>query len=213
MARKGGKSSAGKALARAKAFPLEDPLQSSEVIHLTARFQELKKQLFRDAVDTVIELGEILREGRNLLSGRYGKWVESLGISAKTAYNYETLSRLAEEHPRLIQQFKELGPTKLYRLGEIEEKGRKKIIKDHTPDDLLAMTQLEFAEIVRPYVRKRRPVTPDMRAHGLRMKIQSWLKTLSSSNVGKIKNKDLRSSLRVDLKELAALARKLAGKV
>ena len=95
----------------------------------------------------------------------------------------------------------------------MEERSRKKVLKAHGPERLLEMNQLEFAAIVKPYVRKRRPVTPDMRAHGLRMKLRSWSETLRSADVKKIRNPDLRIALRSDLESLAGLAGKLASKV
>ncbi|MHC5038479.1 MAG: hypothetical protein ACYTHM_14295 [Planctomycetota bacterium] len=206
MARSRGRTKAGEVLARAKGAPVPDPLETTALVRLTARFQELKRQLYRDAVDTAVELGDILREGKAVLTGHYRRWIERLGISPKTALNYERLSRLAEEAPRILQQFKELGPAKLYRVADIEKTHRNKILNPKRAGRLIEMNHREFASLTAPYRKRRRAVTADMKAHGLKMKIRSWKETLRSARVRGIKSPELKGSLKSELADLVALA-------
>ena len=52
-----------------------------------------------------------------------------------------------------------------------------------------------------------------MRAHGLRMKVSSWEKTLKETKMGKVKNAELREELATRLRELARRAEKLAERL
>lgn len=206
---KGPKPPARLADAGAEIVPA-DPLESRAMIRLAARFQELRRQLFRDAVDTAVEMGDILREGRALSGNRYSHWLEQLGITYATGRNYESLALLAEEQPRILQRFKELGPTKLYRIALLDDEGRKAVTESLGPEKLVAMNLEEFSAVTKPYVKKRRRVTADMRAHGLRQKVRSWNDTLRAARIGAIRGDGLRKDLGKKLKALAAIAAKLA---
>ncbi|MHC5037613.1 MAG: hypothetical protein ACYTHM_09890 [Planctomycetota bacterium] len=210
MARSSGKIRAGSILKDRERIVHADPLERREILRLTERFAELKRQLFRNAVDTAIELGEILREGRRLAGNRFREWTRRLGITYATARNYESLATLAEVQPRLIQRFKELGPTKLYRLAVLDEKGRKHVLGAKKPKALIAMNQEEFAAYTKPYIRRQRTVTPDMLAHGLRMKVRAWTKTLADARIKGIRSEALRTGLKKELEALAKLGLKVA---
>src|SRR6185295_5603855 len=95
-------------LARLKADLPADPLDDPRIAKLTVRFQELQHQAFRDAVDTVVELGQILAEARPRLEGHYQRWLDRLGVSPKTAHNYESMARLSAKQPGIIESWKEL---------------------------------------------------------------------------------------------------------
>jgi hypothetical protein len=204
------RTKAAEALSRARgAFP-SDPLEDRKVIRLTHRLLELRRQMFSDAVDTVVELGEILRQGRVILAGHYRRWLDQLAISRATARNYERLALTAEEDPRLIQRFKELGTTKLYRLAVMNPEGRKSVLGRGKTEDLRALTAREFAALTASHVKRTRKVTADMRAHGLRMKVRSWAQTLHRTRIGRIRSPELRADLKETLEGIASLAGKLA---
>jgi hypothetical protein len=213
MARPTGRTKAGSILQDRERIVPVDPLERREVVRLTARFVELRQQLFRNAVDTAVELGEILREGRKIVAGRYRDWISRLGIAYSTARNYESLARMAEEQPRLIQRFKELGPAKLYRLAMLDDKGRKTVLGKKKPQALIEMNQQEFAAFTKPFMKKRRTVTADMRAHGLRMKVRAWNKTLKAAKVKGIRSKDLREGLKGELGEMVKLAEGIVRRI
>ncbi|MEK6609152.1 MAG: hypothetical protein AABZ30_15950 [Myxococcota bacterium] len=201
---------AAQALVRARAHALVS-LDDTRVVRLTERFLELRRQAFRDAVDTVAELGEILREGRTLLAGVYLRWTEDrLGIDYKTARNYEALAHLAAEAPDVIQRFKELGPSKLYRVARLAPAARRVVLR--TPD-LHDMTDQAFAEVVAPYIVKGRPVTGNMRAHGLRMKAQAFGERLRRLRLPAIRDDAMRAGLRDDLIALADEIKRLASRL
>jgi len=169
---------------------------------LTARYLELRQQAFRDAVDTVIELGEILIQVEALLGREFGDWLDRVATADRTAHNYVALAELAEEQPGVIQTWKELGPTKLYRIAHLPASSRRALLKPSQAEKLADATDREFAEIVAPYVVKKRKVTADMRAHGLRMKVKAWTNTIRSTRVRGIKDADLRKGLDAELGEL-----------
>ena len=53
---------------------LDDP----RVVALSERFLELKRDLFRDSVDTIIEMGDLLDQGRKVLHGHYRRFLRHL---------------------------------------------------------------------------------------------------------------------------------------
>ena len=71
----------------------------------------------------------------------------------------------------------------------------------------------QFAAFTKPYVKRRRTVAPDMRAHGLRLKVRAWNKTLRVAKVKGIRSADLREGLRGELAELARFAEGVARKL
>lgn len=186
-------------------------LDSPPVGKFTERFLELRRQGFRDLVDMAVELGEILIQARPLLRGVYQKWLrEHLGVDPATAENYVALARLSKEAPHVIQRWKELGPTKLYRVARLPPPGRSAIFKVR---GLADMTDGEFVEVTARYLVRRRKVTGNMRAHGLRMKVQGFTQRLARTRLPAIEDDQLRSDLRRDLVELARRVRELLGKL
>jgi hypothetical protein len=183
---------------------LDDPA----VVRFTERFLELKQQAFRDLVDTAVELGEILVEARKALWGNYRRWIrERLQIDRSTADNYSALARLARESPAVIQRWKELGPSKLYQIARLPAPGRRAVLR---LPRLQERTDREFSELVRPHRVLRRKVTGNMRAHGLRMKVEAWIRTLDGERLPRVENGALRVRLRQRLLDLARRARALA---
>ncbi|MEK6608095.1 MAG: hypothetical protein AABZ30_10575 [Myxococcota bacterium] len=201
------------ALARASAAtpPTGDPLEAPKVAALTERFLELKRQTLRDLVDRAVELGELLAEARPLLRGHYHRWLdERLGVDSSTAENYVALARLAREDPGLIQRFKELGPAKLYRVARLAPAARRKVLGRSGLD---AMTDLEFAEVVGPYLEPGRKVTGNMKAHGLRMRVRGFAEKLGRTLPPAVDNGEMRAGLRRELLELARQIRAFADRL
>jgi len=168
-----------RALALARAIPAED----AQVERLTERYLELRRQVFRDAVDTLIELGQIAADVHRRLGRAYAGWLARVGTTYGSARNYAALAGLAAEQPEIVQGWKELGPTKLYRIAFLPKPTRKKVLRPHLREDLTRATDAEFAQIVEPHFVRKRKVTPEMRAHGLYMKVQAWTEALRKSKV------------------------------
>ncbi|HEY3235135.1 MAG TPA: hypothetical protein VGJ84_10470 [Polyangiaceae bacterium] len=200
-------------VARAATLSLPPRLDDPRIVQLGARFLELRSTLFRDSVDTIVELGEILHQGSKLLRGQYVRWLGELRVPRSTANRYVQLFLASRQAPGLIQKWKELGPGKLYKLARIEPADRHEILKASRRDELLRMNDEEFAEVASPYLKRRRKVTTDMRAHGLRMKVRAWVEALGSSRVDGIQDDTLRSGLRTELRALSRQAAGLASRL
>ena len=193
-------------LARARGVKRSDPLEDPAIVRLTERFLELHREAFRNAVDVVIELGEILLEAKPRLPGAYGRWLERLGVSLQSAHNYESLAVLSAKHPGVIERWKELGLSKLYRIGALSQEGRKAVLKPGAAPRLSAMNDREFAELTKRYVPEKRKVTPEMRAHGLRMKLAAWIQVLEAARLRDLENERMRAGLLADLEALGRAA-------
>jgi hypothetical protein len=186
-----------------------DPLDDPRIARLAERFSELRREAFRNLVDRGIELGEILLEARPLLKGHYHRWLEErLEVQDGTARNYVALAALAHQEPGVIQRWKELGPSKLYRLARISPGGRREVLR---AEGLREMTDFEFSALTRRHVLSVRKVTGNMRAHGLRMKVRSFAKLLEGTRLPRIEDAAMRAGLRDDLLELGRRARSLAA--
>ncbi|MEK6608327.1 MAG: hypothetical protein AABZ30_11745 [Myxococcota bacterium] len=207
-----------KALAlRARPLPPKsaDPLDDPEVRRLEERFLELRTQLYRNAVETAAEMGELLRRARPHLSGHYHRWLGRMGLSGETAANYERLAALADAAPRILVQWKELGATKLYRIARMTPEGRRRLLSRARPDDLIALNDRDFAERTRGFIERRRKVTSSMRAHGFRMKMRAWsaaVKTFADV-CGGVEDAQLCRDLRGEIERLARELRALAARL
>lgn len=184
------------------------------VRELTTEFRTLHATLLRDAVETVVQLAEVLREGREKLKGSYEAWVrQDLNIDPDTARNY---LRAADVAPTLLARYRTLGLRKLYRLGRIPREKRTRVLRTvrvvrrGESRDAVRMTDAEFLVVTRPYVRRGRKVTGNMMAHGLRMRVRSFLKTLEAARaIPEIEDPRMRSGVKQDLASLCAVARAL----
>ncbi len=203
-----------KILTRAQVIVDElDALYQPDVARLSTRFLELRAQLFRDMVETTIELGQILAEVRPLLRGHWQRWLERVELTPRAAINYMRLAELAQDAPKVIVDWKELGASKLYRVAALEPTARRRVLKKSERDELLGMNHREFAVLIRPHMKKRRKVTADMRAHGLRMKVIAWTEALGGAKIRGVKSDELRRGLVKDLDALARVARKRRGEL
>lgn len=183
---------------------LDDPrLHPFEV-----RFRDLRRQFFRNSVDAVIEIGEILLAVKPLVAGQYHAWLERVGMAVQTAANYEGMASLAREAPDLVREWKELGPSKLYQLQRLADRDRKRLLKPGKRDDLLAMTDREFAAALAPYKPVlERTVTARMKAGGFVSKIRSWRRQAQEfkTYLKKHKNDELPDDLKTELRALRSL--------
>jgi hypothetical protein len=127
-------------------------------------------------------------------------------VDRATAANYAALARLASEAPGIVQHQKELGASKLYRVARVPAAARRRLLR--TPR-LAEMSDAEFAALTAPLVPRRRKVSGNMKAHGLRMRVRAFSDRLRAFRPGPIDDPDMRAALREDLVEAARLARAL----
>lgn len=178
---------------------------------MTASFLVLKEQLRRDAVETIREMGKILQEGATLLRGTYTEWIEGeLGISSAAARNYRRIFELSESSPALFVDWKEIGASKMIRLARMPPGKRARAVqKKLRGKDVFAMTDAEFAVATESFVTRKRTVTNNMKAHGLRMKVNA-LNSFLREGLSLVPDKaDVRRSLHRDLATLIATAQRL----
>lgn len=198
-----------KALARARKRPPADPLDAPAIVAITKEFLALKVDIYRTLVDKAIELGQILIRAKPLMKGHYERWEhDHLGIDPNTGDNYVALAKLAEKSPRIIHRWKELGPSKLYRLAHLKPSARQTVLQ--TPG-VSGMIDARFADLTGRYVVRRRKVTGNMRAHGVRMRVQAYTRKLTATKLTAVADASIRSGLRADLQELIRAARALAA--
>lgn len=105
-------------------------IDSPKIQILTAKILELKKTLFRDAVETVIETGEYLTEAKRALShGNWCRWLaENVPFTDRTAENYIKLTKLSRANTQLIAYLKDAGIVKLYRIAALPKPQMRKIL-------------------------------------------------------------------------------------
>lgn len=215
--RRGRPSKASKAtVVRDSKVVVEDAQVMARVRVLTVRFEQLKETLFRDAVETICEMGAVLDDGARLLRGRYGEWVEEeLGISRGAANNYRRVFALREADAELFVRGKEIGVSKMIQLGRVTPGARRKVLRAKLGDRGVAeMTDAEFSQVTAPHRARTRPVSGNMKAHGLHMKIVAMLERLKEAKgYPAIDSGEVRARLRADLAELAKAARGLRGQI
>jgi len=136
-----------------------------QVVALTERCRELRLQAFRDAVDTAIELRQIVMRVQAKPREHFDVWLAHVGTTERTALNYAALARLAQDAPGVIQRWKELGPSKLYEVATLPGAARQKVLEAGAAEKLVRGTDKEFAGIVAPFSPRPRRVTADMWAH------------------------------------------------
>ncbi len=189
-------------------FKVSDPLDTPDVMVLTARFAEVRSVLFKDTVDATVQLGRILREGRPKIGRNYLRWTrERLHIERSTAANYVRLAELAIHSPAVLERFKDLGVAKLYKLAGLSPEARQLVLR--TPN-LGRLTDSEFHLLTAEHRRAGRKVSGNMRAHGMRVKLSSFQRQLKTVPRG-ITNQEMRAGLKRDLLSLAAHLRALAA--
>ncbi len=200
MGRKSGK--AGREIVAAGRGEALGPAAQREVGRLTERYHELRRQGFRYGVDTVIELGQIVLDVERWTNGGLRAWCEREGVSRSTAYNQASLARLAEDSPGIIQRWKELGPAKLYGVARLLPPARAKVLVKGSEEKLARSTDAQFAQIIRPHLVRKRKVTQDMRASGLRQRLQAWTRRISETRLSGIEDAALRAAVLGDAREL-----------
>ena len=168
-------------LARAKntALPVKVEVVDPKIVALAARFRELQQQAFRDLVGAAVEMGGILLEGKRLTGEGFPAFLDDLAVSRTCAANYMGMAALARRYPQVIERWKELGPSKLYKVARLPESAHREVLQPKNRDELLAMNDREFAALVGPHLpRTATAPTPARKANGLKQKAVSWRRQL-----------------------------------
>lgn len=137
----------------------------------TVRIQELKRTLFRDAVETVVEIGEALTEVKARL--RHGVWADWLTnqvhFDQRTANRYMVVAAFSRRNSTLMSKIKGLGPTKVYRLAALPAPVVRRLLgrsRHEVPGTLLQRSLAEMSAVEFTYVAhraagpRRRPPAP-----------------------------------------------------
>lgn len=154
------------------------PLNSPKIQILTAKISELKKTLFRDAVETVIEIGEYLTEAKSILShGDRLKWLaENVHFGVRTAQRYMQLAEFARANATLVSHLKDGGTSKLYKIAALPQSQRKRLLSRkqfRIPDTeyrktISEMSKIEFYKVVNFLISGKKEVDPDQQARSVR---------------------------------------------
>jgi len=98
-------------------------LDSPEILQLTHEIQSLKQTFLSTSSDMVAAIGERLLQAKaKLIHGDWQDWLrDQIHLPARTAQQYMSVAILANQHPELFADLKELGPAKLYRLAVLDE--------------------------------------------------------------------------------------------
>ncbi len=206
------RSKAVTALARIEHQPAEVQASELVILKLTARIREIKGQTYRYLVDVSRELGDVLHEGRALFDSPrgYNRWLDALDISASSARNFTNLARLARDAPGAYERSKLLGPAKIYRVARLPSKAREKVLRNN---GIVAMTDADFAELCRPYLKPRREVTGNMRGYGMVQKALGMRGKLEKWELPEIDSPEVRKQLKAELQRVVQLARELVRKL
>lgn len=204
----------GRVKARGRLKKLEDPLLNPEVVRLTDEFRKVRQEFLGDAVDAVVEMGSLLRRGQKLIAGHYYRWLAALEVDPTTASNYVRLAALKKENEDLVSDWKELGPSKLYRISQITPEGREAVLDESEHERLRRMNDQKFTALTAPYVAEPQvKVTAAMRAHGLRMKLQAWTQIVRKARLAGLRDGKIRRGLKGDVRALGAALRALGAKL
>lgn len=112
-----------------------DPLSSRWVSWATRRFRDLRRRMLRDALSSVLGMGDLLRAVHVRLRDRrtFQRWVrERARISHMTAYNYMRLSAFLERHPRARERLLQWGVTKAYFLARQEDGVARRVLRERS---------------------------------------------------------------------------------
>lgn len=173
-----------------------------ELRAIAIRIEGLRRDGNRQLVDIVLDVGECLQRARPLLRARglYNLWVkEVLRSDPRTASNQVNLAKLAALEPRFVEDWKALGLAKLYRLAALGPAARQTVLR---ADHLEEMNDREFDRLLRPHQPSRkRKVTPRMKAHGARMKLNAWTQQVKALPTPRLSPTD-RAALRADYQRL-----------
>ena len=145
---------------------------------LTAKIQELKKTLFRDAVETVVEIGEYLTEAKGVLShGEWCRWLaENVHFSERTAQRYMQLAEFKRANPTMLSDLKDGGTSKLYKIAQLPKPVRNKIFSRkrflvpgiEQRKTIIEMSIIEFYKVVNFLISAKKEVDPDQQSRSVR---------------------------------------------
>lgn len=153
-------------------------VNSPKIQILTAKILELKKTLFRDAVETVIEIGEYLTEAKDYLShGDWLKWLaENVHFSQRTAQNYMRLAEFKVSNAKLVSYLKDSGTSKLYKIAQLPKPARNKLLSrkrfripgTEYKKTIGEMSKIEFYKVVNFLTGGKSKAEPDTQARAIR---------------------------------------------
>lgn len=163
-------------------------LDSPKIQILTAKISELKKTLFRDTVETVIEIGEYLTEAKSILShGDWLKWLaENVHFSERTAQRYMQLAEFKESNTTHVSYLKDSGIFKLYKIAALPEPQRRKVLFTkqfripgrQQKKSIKEMSRIEFYQVINSLTGGKRRVAPDTQSRAVRKLLRKTISLL-----------------------------------
>ena len=184
---------------RPKSLPKSETLE-----RVTREIVNLRNLPGPDMVRDAVELGGRLLEMKSVLTGQYLRWLKSAGISPKAACNYERIAKLAQLRPELMDEWRELGRSKLYRVAALTPKEIDAVLLSSHRTKLVEMSDREFAKVTAPYTalrRRGRGAGIDTRRLVKRLKdFRETLQALAPESLSSARERDALGA------ELAALA-------
>ncbi len=192
MIKRGAPSKAASALSKARENIPEKRLYDDEspstnepavfsspvILRLEERFRSGQRQLHRDIVEQIVHLGGILQEAKPHLGKNYNAWLKRLGISVRTAFNYEGVTAISESNAELVRDYAVLGANKWYMLVHVRPDKLTTVLDgdEKRKAEMEQMSESEFAAFLKPYVKRKRKPTPtvEQRSNGFRNKCKSW---------------------------------------
>ena len=96
--------------------------RDSEVGRQTKAILATYAKAATQGADAVVAIGRRMRKVRDRLDhGKWLDWIEhATPLSLRSVHNYIGLTDWADAHPEQYDRFKQLGPTKLYLLADLE---------------------------------------------------------------------------------------------
>ncbi len=189
-----------------------EQLSTPAMTRLTKEFMERRSQLLDDSIEAVLRLGAILESGARELKqnrGAYTAWLRTLHLAKESARRWRAVARLARRDPAILDTWKVLGVTKLYHLASLPDGAA----PASNPATLPRINREAFVSFTAPHVHLPGSATPGRRAHGLAMRVESYLAVIDSFDPAGIQNEAQKQRLAHLLKRLEDSAKQLARKI
>lgn len=181
--------------------------KAAQAARLAQRFARLRPKA--DSAESAKSLGLLLEKGEALLGEGFPAWAEkALAISMDGARDYRRVLELSRTDPELFAEFRDLGTAKMMRLSRVVPAKRRRALRARVEGKgVRKMSDAEFNLATRPHLKKQPVITGNMKAHGLRMKVQAMVDQVPApSELPRVENAAVRRGLDRDL---ARLVRKL----
>jgi len=135
------------------------PWESDPVVErLTNEIAQLHTSTARKLVDALVQLGRLMQRVKTRLDhGEWARWVDTaVPLNVRTIGNYMALAEWATAHPADLDRFRELGPSKLYRLAaaprpvvaKLKARKRHSIPGHDAPKTLAVMSTIELGRLI-----------------------------------------------------------------